>query len=70
MEQNIPFFAVNEPYELYYKMDSTANPVGAHTHNVAEIYLTLTDLPDVLLNDTVSSVHKGSLIVIDRKSVV
>lgn len=64
MERNIPFFAVNEPYELYYKKELTAYPVSAHTHNVAEIYLTLTELPDVLLNDTVSSVHRGSLIII------
>lgn len=64
MKQMVPFFAVIEPYELYYKMDVAAEPVSAHTHNGAEIYVTLTDLPDVLLNDTVSKVQKGSLIII------
>lgn len=64
MKPNIPFFAVNEPYELYYKTDVATYPVSAHTHNATEIYFTLTDLPDVLLNDTVSRVLKGSLIII------
>lgn len=61
---NILHFAVNEPYELFYKKDIATSPVGAHTHNVAEIYLTLSDLPDALLNDTVSRINKGSLIII------
>lgn len=64
MNDNIPFYPVDEPYELFYKNGLTPYPVGAHTHNAAEIYLTLTDLPDVLLNDTVSLVPKGSLILI------
>lgn len=64
MSNNIPYYVVNEPYELFYKNESTAYPVGAHTHNTAEIYLTLTALPDVLLNDSVSSVSRGTLILI------
>lgn len=64
MPDNIPFYVVNEPYELIYRNESTEYPVGAHTHNAAEIYLTLSDLPDVLLNDKVLSVTKGSLILI------
>lgn len=63
-QTNILYFASNEPYELTYKKDIATLPVDAHTHNVAEIYLTLTDLPDALLDDTVSSVKRGSLIVI------
>lgn len=61
---NILYFAVNEPYGLYHKKDVATSPVGAHTHNSVEVYLTLTDLPDVLLNDTVSKVRRGSLIII------
>lgn len=61
---NIHFFVINKPYEMYYKMDVATHPVGAHTHNAAELYLTLTELPDVLLNDTVSRVKSGSLIII------
>ncbi len=64
MPDNIPYYVVNEPYELYYKNEASAFPVGAHTHNAAEIYLTLTDLPDALLNDTVSSIRRGTLIII------
>lgn len=62
--QDIPYYVINEPYELFYKNSTAAYPVGAHTHNAAEIYLTLTDLPDVLLNDTVSKVRRGNLILI------
>lgn len=64
MLENIPFYSINEPYELFYKNEATSYPVGAHTHNAAELYLTMTDLPDVLLNDTISMVPKGSLILI------
>lgn len=64
MPDTIPYYVINEPYELFYKNSSTAFPVGAHTHNKAEIYLTLSDLPDALLNDTVSSIPKGTLILI------
>lgn len=63
-EQIIPYFSVDDPYEIVYRKSSTSKPVGPHTHNALEIYFTLTDLPDVLLNDTVSSVTAGSLIVI------
>lgn len=63
-KESIPFYSIDEPYELFYKNSSTTSPVGAHTHNKAEIYLTLTDLPDALLNNTVSSLPKGTLILI------
>lgn len=63
-KENIPFYSINEPYELFYRNSGTAYPVGAHTHNKAEIYLTLSDLPDALLNDTVSSLSRGTLILI------
>lgn len=62
--EEIPYFAVNEPFELFYRNSATSYPVGAHTHNSIEIYLTLTNLPDVLLNNTVSKVGKETLIII------
>lgn len=64
LEQNIPYFSVDAPYDLVYRNSSVSIPVKPHAHNALEIYFTLTDLPDVLLNDTVSSVSRGSLIVI------
>lgn len=64
MKEKIPYYVINEPYELFYKNSSTNAPVGAHTHNKAEIYLTLTDLPDALLGNTVSRIPKGTLIII------
>lgn len=60
----VPYFAVNDSFEIVYRNNSTSCPVLPHTHNALEIYFTLTDLPDVLLNDTVSNVAKGSLIII------
>lgn len=62
--QTIPYFAFNDTYEVVYRKGSNSYPVNPHTHNALEIYFTLTDLPDVLLDDTVSSVSSGSLIVI------
>lgn len=63
-EQLIPYFSMDIPYDIVYRNNSTSCPVKPHTHNALEIYFTLTNLPDVLLNDTVSSVSKGSLIII------
>lgn len=63
-EQLIPYFVVDIPYDIVYKNSKSSSPVKPHTHNALELYFTLTDLPDVLLNDTVSSVPNGSLIVI------
>lgn len=62
--QGIPYFAVNDSFDIAYRNGSSSCPVLPHTHNALEIYFTLTDLPDVLLSDTVSSVAKGSLIII------
>lgn len=60
----IPYYAVDDPFGIVYRNNSTPNPVGPHTHNALEIYFTLSDLPDVLLNNTVFSVPANSLIVI------
>lgn len=60
----IPYFAVDIPFDVVYRKSRTSSPVKPHTHNALEIYFTLTDLPDVLLNDTVTSVPSGSLVII------
>lgn len=65
----IPYFATTDPYEVVYRKNSTSQLVLPHTHNALEIYFTLSDLPDVLLNDTVSSVSSGSLIIIPPYNV-
>lgn len=57
-------FPVAPPFDIAYKHSKTATPVGPHSHNAVELYFTLTDLPDVLLNDTVSEVPAGTLIII------
>lgn len=68
-EQTIPYFSVDDPYDIVYRKNSTSTPVKPHTHNAVEIYFTLTDLPDVLLNDIVSSAPANSLIVIPPHTV-
>ena len=57
-------FHVAAPFDVAYKHSQTATPVGPHSHNAVELYFSLTDLPDVLLNDTVSKVPAGTLIII------
>ncbi len=57
-------FPITSPFDAVYRKDSPAVPVGPHSHNGVELYLTLSDLPDVLLNDTVSRVPAGTLIII------
>jgi AraC-like DNA-binding protein len=68
MQNNNPLntilFPVAPPYDMVYKNEVTEDPVGPHSHNAAELYYTLTDLPDVLLNDTVLEVKAGTLIII------
>lgn len=61
---NILTFPVAAPYDVAYKHSQTATPVGPHSHNAVELYFTLSDLPDVLLNTTVSAVPAGTLIII------
>ena len=68
-EQNIPHFSVDDPYDIVYRKSSTSTPVKPHTHNAVEIYFTLTDLPDVLLDDIISSASAYSLIVIPPHTV-
>lgn len=63
-ESAIPYFTIEFPYEIAYRHSGTSSPAKPHTHNALELYLTLSDLPDVLLDDTVSGVSKGSLIII------
>lgn len=62
--RNILTFPVAAPFDAVYRNELTEYPVGPHSHNAVELYFTLSDLPDVLLNDTVSAVPAGTLIII------
>ncbi len=62
--KNILTFPVAAPFDIVYKNSISDSPVGPHSHNAVELYFTLSDLPDVLLNDTVSAVPAGTLIII------
>ena len=57
-------YPVAPPFDIAYRNGKVSSPARPHTHNAAEIYYTLTDLPDVLLNDTVSAAPAGTLLVI------
>ncbi len=61
---NILTFPVAAPYDVVYRNNRIDSPVGPHSHNAVELYYTLSDLPDVLLNDTVLAVPAGTLIII------
>ena len=62
--KNTILFPVAPPYDMVYRNEATDTPVGPHSHNAAELYFTLTDLPDVLLNDKVLEVKAGTLLII------
>ena len=57
-------YPVAAPIDVAYRHATAPYPVGPHTHNAVEIYFTLTDLPDVLLNNTVSAVPAGTVLII------
>lgn len=62
--KNILTFPIMSPFDIVYRNGSVSHPVGPHSHDAVEVYYTLSDLPDVLLNDTVSAVPAGTLIII------
>lgn len=64
IEFSTSMYPVAPPFDIVYKHEATDHPVGPHSHNAAELYYTLTDLPDVLLNDKVLEVKAGTLLVI------
>ena len=62
--ENTLFFPIDIPYDIVYRNNSPEYPVGPHAHNGAEIYITLTSLPDVLLGDRVLAVPADTMIII------
>lgn len=60
----VPHYLFSTPYEIIYKKGDNKYPIGPHSHDGIEFYLTLSPLPDILLNETVSRVEAGTLIVI------
>lgn len=61
---DVPLYYVSSPFDIAYRNSISEYPVGPHSHNAVECYFTLTDLPDVLLNDTVQAVPAGALLII------
>ncbi|MBP5489177.1 MAG: helix-turn-helix transcriptional regulator [Lachnospiraceae bacterium] len=57
-------FPIFPPFNSAYRFSSTDWPVGPHCHDGGELYLTLSDLPDVLIDDKVIEVPSGTLIII------
>ena len=63
-KNNTLMFPVQPPFDAAYRRSRTATPVGPHCHDAAELYFTLTPLPDVLLDNKVIEVPAGTLIII------
>ncbi|MCR4991374.1 MAG: hypothetical protein K6A38_11010 [Lachnospiraceae bacterium] len=61
---NSSLYTIAPPYDLAFRSGEVMTPAVPHSHDGAEVYFTLTDLPDVLLGDTVSAVSAGTLIII------
>lgn len=57
-------FPIFPPFDAAYRSSGTSSPVGPHCHDGGELYLTLTHLPDVLIDDKVFEVLPGTLIII------
>lgn len=62
--RNTLFFPITTPFDAIYRKNKINSPVGAHSHDGAELYYTLSDLPDVLIDDRIFAVPAGTLIVI------
>ena len=62
--ETLLFFPLDSPYHAAYRCNAPEDPVGPHSHNGAELYLTLTPLPDVLIEDRVFAVSEYTLIII------
>ena len=63
-KEHFTMYPVAPPIDVAYRKGLVPYPVGPHSHNAAELYFTLTDLPDVLLNDKVFAVPAGTLLII------
>ncbi|MCR5510503.1 MAG: AraC family transcriptional regulator [Lachnospiraceae bacterium] len=62
--ESLLFFPLDSPYSAAYRCNAPDDPVGPHSHNGAELYLTLTPLPDVLIEDHLFEVSENTLIII------
>ncbi len=62
--ETLLFFPLDHPYHAAYRCNAPKDPIGPHSHNGAELYLTLTPLPDVLIEDRVFAVSEYTLIII------
>lgn len=63
-KENILTFPITSPYDVVYRNSRIDYPIGPHSHDAVEIYFSLSHLPDVLLDNTVSAVLPGTLIII------
>ncbi len=62
--ETLLFFPLDSPYHAAYRCNAPEDPVGPHSHNGAELYLTLSPLRDVLIEDRVFAVSEYTLIII------
>lgn len=63
MNENVVYSYLEENYEIAYRPGIHTTPIPPHTHNAVEFYVTLADIPSVLLGSRVLPVPKNSLII-------
>ncbi len=64
MEQPVLYTEVNFSYQLVHRKNITHAQIPPHVHDSAEIYLTLSPLPNALLGNRIVNVLPGTLILI------
>lgn len=64
MKQAFVYAEFNEKFEVSYKKEKARFPMPPHTHNAIEIYLNLTEIPNVLLGNRMLSLQKNVLMIV------
>lgn len=63
MNENVVYSYLENNYEIAYRTDAHTTLIPPHTHNAVEFYVTLADIPSVLLGSQVLPVPRNSLII-------
>ncbi len=64
MDQNFVYSEFSKKFEIFYKKEKAHFPMPPHTHNAIEIYLNLTEIPNVLLGSSMLSLQKNVLMIV------
>lgn len=62
--ENVLYEEFYETFEIVHKTENGIFTMPPHTHNAVEVYLNLTDVPNILLGTNVIPFHKNTLLLI------